>query len=104
SVYGEGGVQVGVRARVVASVLVALVSLDPVGAGRIAWASTFPGTVAEDVYQLERGGTEAAASAEVIRRRAADKSAQFEELLALGRYELRRGQLNSATPHLELPA
>ena len=104
ALFAASAAYISMRERVVATILVALVSLAPVGAGWIALASTFPGTVAEDVYQLERGGTEAAASAEVIRRRAADKSARFEELLALGRYELRRGQLNAAIAHLELAA
>jgi len=102
--FAAAAVYISMRERVVAIILLALVSLAPVGAGWIASASTFPGTVAEDVYQLERGGTEAASSAAVIRRRAADKSAQFEELLALGRYELRRGQLDAAIAHLELAA
>src|SRR5262249_60981049 len=60
--------------------------------------------VVEDVLQRGRGGPEAAPSAAVIRRRVGDKGAQFEELLALGRYELRRGQLEAAIAHLELAA
>jgi tetratricopeptide (TPR) repeat protein len=90
--------------RAVASILIALLALAPPAARWIASASTFPGTLAEEVYQLERGGLEAGASAGLVRRRASEKKAGFEELFALARYELRRGQLDSSIAHFELAA
>ena len=90
--------------RAVVCILIALVALAPSAARWIASASSFPGTIAEEVYQLERGGPEASRSASLISGRARDKTAQFDELFALGRYELRRGRLDAATAHLELAA
>jgi tetratricopeptide (TPR) repeat protein len=93
-----------VAERVVVCFLIAFVALTPSAARWIASASSFPGTIAEEVYQLERAGPEASRSARLVSGRARDKTAQFEELFALGRYELRRGQLDAATAHFELAA
>ncbi len=102
--FAAAAIYLSVADRAVAAVLIALVALTPSAARQLASASTFAGTLAEDVYQLERGGPEASASAAKMRARADEKKADFEELFALGRYELRRGQLDAAMAHFELAA
>ncbi|HVG57689.1 MAG TPA: hypothetical protein VNA24_03990 [Hyalangium sp.] len=82
--------------RAVVAALLALVGLIPLAAGQIAQATAFAGTVAEDVYVLERGSfTADEAAARVLARQEA-KEATFAELFALGRYQARRGQLDEA--------
>jgi tetratricopeptide (TPR) repeat protein len=85
--------------RVVGVVLVALVALVPLAAGQLAQSTAFAGTVAEDVYVLERGGIAAEEVAARVRERFAQQSAGFAELFALGRFEARRGQLEEAITH-----
>ncbi len=82
--------------RVVALVLVGGLGAVPLAAGKLASATAFAGTPAEDAYLLERGGLEAAAGAARVRSRATDQHASFGELYALGRYEARRGHLAEA--------
>ncbi|MDC0708963.1 hypothetical protein POL68_10860 [Stigmatella sp. ncwal1] len=93
-----------VAERAVAAVLLALVGLSPLVAGQIARATTFAGTVAEDVYLLERGGFTADEAAVRIQARLEAKEAGFAELFALGRYESRRGQLEEAATHFKAAA
>jgi tetratricopeptide (TPR) repeat protein len=82
--------------RVVVAVLLVLAGAIPLAAGQLAGVTAFAGTVAEDVYLLERGGfTGDDAAARVLARHAA-KEATFAELFALGRYQARRGQLDEA--------
>jgi hypothetical protein len=83
--------------RVVALVLVAGLGAVPLAAGKLASATAFAGTPAEDVYLLERGGLEAAGGAARVRSRATAHQATFGELYALGRYEARRGHLAEAS-------
>ncbi|SEN21849.1 hypothetical protein SAMN05444354_13447 [Stigmatella aurantiaca] len=87
--------------RTVAAVLLALVGLIPLIAGQVAKATTFAGTVAEDVYLLERGGFAADDAAARLLVRQEAKESTFAELFALGRYEARRGQLEEATQHFK---
>jgi tetratricopeptide (TPR) repeat protein len=82
--------------RVVALVLVGGLGAIPLVAGKLAAATAFAGTPAEDAYLLERGGLEAAAGAARVRARANVEHASFGELYALGRYEARRGHLAEA--------
>src|SRR5450631_3438145 len=82
--------------RVLALVLVAGLGAVPLAAGKLASATAFAGTPAEDVYFLERGGLEAAGGAARVRSRATAQQASFGELYALGRFEARRGQLAEA--------
>jgi tetratricopeptide (TPR) repeat protein len=82
--------------RAVVAALLALAGLIPLAAGQLAQATAFAGTVAEDVYVLERGSfTADEAAARVLARQEA-KEATFAELFALGRYQSRRGQLDEA--------
>ncbi len=83
--------------RVVALVLLGGLGAVPYAAGRLASATAFAGTPAEDVYFLERGGLEAAGGAARVRSRATAQHASFGELYALGRYEARRGHLAEAS-------
>jgi tetratricopeptide (TPR) repeat protein len=92
------------RERLVAAAAIGLLALLPLGAGGITALTSFSGTVAEDVYQLERGGLSAQKAADHVRGRLALGHASFEELFALGRYELRRGKLPSATDALKMAA
>lgn len=85
-----------VTERAVAAVLLALVGIIPLVAGQLATVTAFAGTVAEDVYLLERGGFTGDDAAARVLARHANKEASFEELFALGRYEARRGQLDEA--------
>jgi tetratricopeptide (TPR) repeat protein len=79
--------------RVLAFVLLAGLGAIPFAAGKLASATAFAGTPAEDVYLLERGGLEAAGGGS----RATDGHATFGELYALGRFEARRGHLAEAS-------
>ncbi len=83
--------------RIVAAVALVLVALLPLLGGWMTSTTAFAGTPAEHVYLIERGGTLAASAAEKVRVRMAEGRAGFEELFALGRYELRRGRLESAS-------
>ena len=87
--------------RAVGAVLLVAAAFVPFAAGKIAQTSAFAGTVAEDVYILERGGLSAEAVAERVRARSEDKQQkiEFAELFALGRFEARRGQLDEAIVH-----
>jgi tetratricopeptide (TPR) repeat protein len=87
--------------RVVGVVLVVLAALVPVGIGQLARQTAFSGTVAEDVYVLERGGVTAEEVADRVRARYERKEAGFAELFALGRFEARRGQLDDAITHYQ---
>jgi tetratricopeptide (TPR) repeat protein len=93
-----------VAERAVATVLLMLAALVPFAAGQIARTSSFAGTVAEDVYVLERGGLSAEQVAERVRARHEKKQAGFAELFALGRFEARRGQMQEAMAHYKAAA
>ncbi|MDY7229956.1 tetratricopeptide repeat protein [Hyalangium rubrum] len=82
--------------RAVAAVLVALAGLIPLAGGHIARATAFAGTVAEDVYVLERGGFAGDDAVARVLTRHSEKAATFAELFAVGRYQGRRGQLEEA--------
>jgi tetratricopeptide (TPR) repeat protein len=92
--------------RAVGAVLLVAAAFVPFAAGKIAQTSAFAGTVAEDVYMLERGGLSAEAVAERVRARSEDKQQkiEFAELFALGRFEARRGQLDEAIAHYKAAA
>ncbi|HSP80507.1 MAG TPA: hypothetical protein VLQ93_18385, partial [Myxococcaceae bacterium] len=66
--------------RAVAAVLLVLAALLPLAAGQLAQHTAFAGTVAEDVYVLERGGLGAEVAAERVRARHGEKRASFAEL------------------------
>jgi tetratricopeptide (TPR) repeat protein len=93
-----------VTERAVAAVLLVLAAMVPVAAGQIALNASFAGTVAEDVYVLERGGLAVEQVAERVRARHEKKQAGFAELFALGRFEARRGQLQEAIAHYKAAA
>ncbi len=70
-------------------------------AGALVQATTFAGTPAADVLQLERGGLEASAAAARVQARLESGRATYPELYALARWELRRGKLEPARSHAE---
>lgn len=82
--------------RIVAGVLLLLVSVIPLLGGLVVDRTAFAGTLAEDVYRLEHGGVDAAAAAEHVRAHLKEGRGSYAELYALGRYELRRGRVDSA--------
>ncbi len=86
-----------VAERAVAAVLLVLAALLPMAAGQLAQRTAFSGTVAEDVYVLERGGLR-------VRARHGEKRASFAELFALGRFEARRGLLEESLSHYKAAA
>lgn len=92
-------VYLSVAERAVAWGLLALVGLSPLAAGGLVRATSFAGTVAEDVYLLERGGLSADEAAARVRARHEARAATFAELYALGRFESRRGRLEDALAH-----
>jgi tetratricopeptide (TPR) repeat protein len=94
--FGAMVLYLTVAERAVVAALVALVGLIPLAAGQIAQLTAFAGTVAEDVYVLERGGFIGDEAAARVLTRHAAKEATFAELFALGRYQARRGQLDDA--------
>jgi tetratricopeptide (TPR) repeat protein len=94
--FGSIALYLSVTERVVVGVLLALTGLIPLAGGQIASVTAFAGTVAEDVYLLERGGFSGDEAATRVLARQAEKQATFAELFALGRYQARRGQLAEA--------
>ncbi|HZW89006.1 MAG TPA: hypothetical protein VFF12_08005 [Myxococcaceae bacterium] len=83
------------------AVLLAGACLVPPLAGALVQVTTFAGTPAEDVLQLERGGLEAAAAAAHVQGRLETGRATYPEVYALARWELRRGKLEAARTHAE---
>jgi tetratricopeptide (TPR) repeat protein len=86
----------GAVERVVAALMLAVLALVPVAASALAEHTTFAGTVAEDVYLLERGGLMAAEAAGRVEHRVAENKADVSEQFALARYLARRGKLPDA--------
>jgi len=70
-------------------------------AGALVQLTTFAGTPAEDVLQLERGGLEAAPAAAHVQARLEAGKARYPEVYALARWELLRGKLGPARAHAE---
>ncbi len=89
------------RERLVVAALILLASLTPLVAQLITERTVFAGTPAEDVYRLERGGTELEPIIERVEARAKAEKATFPELFALGRYALRRGKIDDAQAQLK---
>lgn len=87
--------------RVVAAVLISCLGLVPLAGGWLTHATTFAGTSAESLYLIERGGSGTEALATELATLAAEDKASFAQLSVLGRYELRRGRLESAIEHLK---
>lgn len=90
--------------RAVGAVLVASLGVLPMLASELTERTAFAGTVAKDVYLVERGGLDAEPAAARILKRAGEGRAEFAELFALGRYQLRRGRLDEALEHFKLAA
>lgn len=87
--------------RVVAAVLVTLLGAMPTLGALVVRQTAFAGTPAETAYLLEQGGEGAEQLAQGVAKKAAEDKATFAELFALGRFELRRGQLDLAVPRLK---
>jgi len=81
--------------------LLALACLVPPLAGVLVQGTTFAGTPAEDVLQLERGGLEAKEAATRVEGRLSSGKAGYAEVFALARWELRRGKLEPSRIHSE---
>jgi tetratricopeptide (TPR) repeat protein len=83
------------------AVLLAGACLVPPLAGALVQVTTFAGTPAENVLQLERGGLEATHAAAQVQARLESGRATYPEVYALARWELRRGKLAPARAHAE---
>ncbi|MGZ6080995.1 MAG: tetratricopeptide repeat protein [Myxococcaceae bacterium] len=83
------------------AVLLAGACLVPPLAGALVQATTFAGTPAEDVLQLERGGLEAAGAATHVEARLSAGRATYSEVYALAHWEFRRGKLQGARAHAD---
>lgn len=87
--------------RLVAATLITFLGAMPVLGALVVRQTAFAGTPAETAYLLEQGGEGAEQLAQVVAKKAAEDKATFAELFALGRFELRRGQLDLAVPRLK---
>jgi tetratricopeptide (TPR) repeat protein len=83
------------------AVLLAGACLVPPLAGALVQVTTFAGTPAENVLQLERGGLEATQAAAHVHARLEAGRVTYHEVYALARWELRRGKLAPARAHAE---
>lgn len=83
--------------RVVVAVLIALLGLVPSVASLVVEHFAFAGTRAEQLFMLERGGTGLEPLAAELTQLASEDKASYAELMALGRYELRRGRAEAAS-------
>lgn len=102
--FGAVSLYLSSRERFVAGALIALLGVLPLVGGVAVDRTAFAGTAAEDLLQLEQGGLAAAPAAERVRKRVQAKQAQFPELFALARYDLRRGRLEDAIAHFKTAA
>ncbi len=87
--------------RILAAALLCLLAMTPLIAGEAVTRTDFAGTPAEDVYIAERGGRSGADAAARLTARAQAGNPTYAELYALGRFEYRRGKLESAITHLK---
>jgi tetratricopeptide (TPR) repeat protein len=85
------------KERIVGAALLAALALVPLLGRAASEANSVAGTVAEDIQVLDRGGLDAASAAQEVKARIAEQRADFAEIYALGRYELRRGHLDDAS-------
>lgn len=82
--------------RVVVAVLIGLLGLVPTLSSLVVEKLAFAGTRAEALFALERGGTGSEGFAAELTRLASEDKASYTELMALGRYDLRRGRIDAA--------
>jgi tetratricopeptide (TPR) repeat protein len=82
--------------RLVVAVLIGLLGLVPSVAAYVVEHFAFAGTRAEQLFLLERGGTGLEPLAAELTQLANEDKASYAELLALGRYDLRRGRAEAA--------
>ncbi|MDX2009164.1 MAG: tetratricopeptide repeat protein [Myxococcaceae bacterium] len=82
--------------RVVVAVLIGLLGLVPTLSSLVVDKLAFAGTRAEALFALERGGTGSEGFAAELTRLASEDKASYTELMALGRYDLRRGRIDAA--------
>ena len=82
--------------RIMVALLIGLSGLLPFVAEWGVQQSSFPGTPAEEIYLIERGGLDAKDVVERWKKLAAEDRAPYAGIYALGRYALRRGELSQA--------
>ncbi|MBL9037678.1 MAG: tetratricopeptide repeat protein [Archangium sp.] len=87
--------------RLVAAVFIALLGVVPTVGGAVSERTQFAGTRAEALYLVDRGGPGVGPIVDELKALAAEGKASFAELSVLGRYELRRGDLDPAIAHLK---
>ncbi len=87
--------------RIWGATLIVAVAALPLLMASVVERTVFAGTEAEVLHAIELGGPEAEAIAQEFQSRAKDDQLNDAELMALGRFELRRGQLDQAVSHLK---
>lgn len=87
--------------RVVVAVLIALLGVVPSAASLAVEHFAFAGTRAEQLFLLERGGTGLEPLAAELGQLANEDKASYAELMALGRYDLRRGRAEAASKNFK---
>lgn len=85
-----------VAERVVVAVSIGLLGLVPSIAALTVERLAFPGTPAEQLFLIERGGPGMDLAVGQLRTLASEDKASYAELFALGRHELRRGRAEEA--------
>lgn len=86
--------------RVVLAVLIGAIGFFPTIASSVVSNFAFAGTRAEQLMLLERGGPGLEPLAAELSRLASEDKASYPELVALARYELRRGRADAAATNL----
>lgn len=99
--FAATALYLSVPERAVIAAFIAMLGAIPFAAGALVEATSFAGTPAERVWQVEQGGPGAESAARELTRLAAENQASFVELAALGSFELRRGKLDLAIRHLD---
>ncbi|MEW5739276.1 MAG: hypothetical protein AB1938_10145 [Myxococcota bacterium] len=100
--FGAATLYLSVKERVVAVVLIGLLGAVPSLGGLVVERTAFADTQAEDLYRIERGGPGVGPLVERYEALSQADKVSFPEHAVLGRYYVRRGQLDLAATHLRL--
>ncbi|GMU60752.1 MAG: hypothetical protein AMXMBFR34_25150 [Myxococcaceae bacterium] len=102
ALFAASTLYLSVKERVVAVVLVGLLGAVPLLGALVVQKTAFAETPAEDMYRIERGGPGVGPLVERYEELSQADKVSFPEHAVLGRYYVRRGQLDLAATHLRL--